>query len=81
LLASNAAVLYDSADGILVGPVSQVAMTNETGLAQISLPSSDVFTDSLKAGYDISLKFGGRLVGLWPDLWLTGDSLRLTIRD
>jgi hypothetical protein len=82
LIAANDNIVYDSADGIVMGPIYQADLTDGNGVASVVLPKSYLFNDSLGAGYDVKLRYAGRIVRAWSDLWMPNqDTLRLRISE
>ena len=82
LKASNDNIVYDTANGIVMGPIYDSDPTDSTGLASVVVPKSYIFSDSTKAGYHLELQYRGRVVKQWIDYWVIDqDTIRLTVSE
>lgn len=80
LVIRNENVVYDSTQGLVMGPILQYDVTDTTGLASVVVPKSYLFSDSLQSLYDIGLTYRGRIVKTWSDVYIPDqDTLRLTL--
>jgi len=78
----NYNVSQDTVNQAIIGPISEAAKTNSNGIAYTEVPKSYVFSDSLKSLYDIYIRYRGKIIYEWEDLYIPDvDTFRLTIQD
>jgi hypothetical protein len=77
----NHGVISDSVNGVILGRFVAGDFTDSTGRVAISVPCSYQYNDSLRAGYDISLRTNrGQIIHQWPDFWVGDtDTVRLVV--
>lgn len=80
LVLQNENVATDSTLDVILGPIYKFDITDSTGVAQVQIPRSYIFHDSTKGLYNAVLRFRGRVVKHWPDLWVPdADTFRIIV--